>query len=83
LIFELISNFFFSSDATRKRYNSEKNLSKNLEEKDRIEREFVKKREKVKTIVNVLFCFCSIYALSINLNLNSLEDHIQQKHWQN
>lgn len=33
-------------DATRKRYNSEKNLSKNLEEKDRIERELVKKREK-------------------------------------
>ncbi|CAF1091658.1 unnamed protein product [Rotaria sordida] len=33
-------------DATRKRYNAEKHLSKNLEEKDKIEREFVKKREK-------------------------------------
>ncbi|CAF1244390.1 unnamed protein product [Rotaria sordida] len=33
-------------DATRKRYNAEKHLSKNLEEKDKIEREFVKKQEK-------------------------------------
>ncbi|CAF1020678.1 unnamed protein product [Rotaria sp. Silwood1] len=33
-------------DATRKRYNAEKHLSKNLEDKDKIEREFVKKREK-------------------------------------
>jgi hypothetical protein len=43
-------NFFhiFRIDTTRKRYNAEKNLSKNLEEKDKIEREFVKKREKVK-----------------------------------
>ncbi|CAF0822646.1 unnamed protein product [Didymodactylos carnosus] len=32
-------------DATRKRFDAEKNLSKNLEEKDKIEREFVKKRE--------------------------------------
>lgn len=34
-------------DASRKRYYAEKNLSKNLQEKDRIEREFIKKREKV------------------------------------
>lgn len=37
-------------DATKKRYHAEKNLSKNLQEKDRIEREFVKKREKVSRI---------------------------------
>ncbi|CAF1093396.1 unnamed protein product [Rotaria sordida] len=37
-------------DATRKRYNAEKHLSKNLEEKDKIEREFVKKREKYTTV---------------------------------
>ncbi|CAF1682823.1 unnamed protein product, partial [Adineta ricciae] len=33
-------------DTTAKRYKSEKKLSKNLEEKDTIEREFVKTREK-------------------------------------
>ncbi|CAF3438886.1 unnamed protein product [Rotaria socialis] len=33
-------------DTTKKRYYAEKSLSKNLEEKDKIEREFVKKREK-------------------------------------
>ncbi|CAF0981483.1 unnamed protein product [Didymodactylos carnosus] len=32
-------------DSTKKRFDAEKNLSKNLEEKDKIEREFVKKRE--------------------------------------
>ena len=36
--------------STRKRFESEKHLSKNLEEKDRIEREFVKKREQVMII---------------------------------
>jgi hypothetical protein len=34
-------------DTTSKRYNAEKNLSTNLQEKDKIEREFVKSREKV------------------------------------
>ncbi|CAF1582502.1 unnamed protein product [Rotaria magnacalcarata] len=33
-------------DTTKKRYYAEKSLSKNLQEKDKIEREFVKKREK-------------------------------------
>ncbi|CAF4274674.1 unnamed protein product, partial [Rotaria sp. Silwood2] len=32
-------------DATRKHFDAEKNLSKNLEERDRIEREFLKKKE--------------------------------------
>lgn len=40
-------------DATKKRYHAEKNLSKNLQEKDRIEREFVKKREKVSQIPSI------------------------------
>ena len=32
----------------KKRFEAEKNLSKNLEDKDRIEREFLKKKEQVK-----------------------------------
>lgn len=34
-------------DTTKKRYFAEKNLSKNLQEKDHIEQDFVKKKEKV------------------------------------
>jgi hypothetical protein len=45
--------YSISLDATRKRYKAEKHLSKNLEEKDQIEREFVKKREKV--IIQILY----------------------------
>jgi hypothetical protein len=37
------------SDAIKKRFDAEKNLSKNMEDKDRIEREFFKKREQVKS----------------------------------
>ena len=35
------------ADATRKRFDAEKNLTKNLEEKDRIERESLRKKEQV------------------------------------
>jgi hypothetical protein len=38
---------FIFSDTTKKRFDGEKHLSKNLEDKDRIEREFLKKREQV------------------------------------
>ena len=37
----------FFTDAVKKRFDSEKSLSKNLDEKDRLEREFIKKREQV------------------------------------
>ena len=47
----------FNTDVTRKRYNADKQLSKNLEEKDKIEREFVKKREKVKIYLNIKYKF--------------------------
>jgi hypothetical protein len=36
-------------DAIKKRFDAEKHLSKNLEEKDKIEREFFKKKEQVKS----------------------------------
>jgi hypothetical protein len=45
--FHLLFFYRYNLDTTRKRYSAEKHLSKNLEEKDRIGREFVKKREKV------------------------------------
>ncbi len=51
IISQNLQRFCFSYlsilDTTRKRYSADKNLSKNLEEKDRIERDFVKTREKV------------------------------------
>ena len=40
-------------DTTRKRYSADRNLSKNLEEKDRIERDYVKTREKVDLTSNI------------------------------
>ena len=39
----------FPLDAIKKRLDAEKNLSKNLEDKDQIEREFFKKKEQVKS----------------------------------
>lgn len=42
-------NKFLFLDSIKKRFDTEKSLSKNLEEKDKIEREYLKKREQVKS----------------------------------
>ncbi len=50
IIFKSLFCFFsinFYLDTIKKRLDTEKSLSKNLEEKDKIEREYFKKREQV------------------------------------
>ncbi len=47
--FILIDLSFIYLDAIKKRLDTEKSLSKNLEDKDKIEREFFKKREQVRS----------------------------------
>ncbi len=65
-----LSFYLLNTDATRKRYNAEKYLSKNLEEKDKIEREFVKTREKVNFYRSLLNYFKVFYFIHSLYNLS-------------
>ena len=55
---------FMLVDTNKKRYDSERQLSQNLQEKDHLEKDFVKKREKVRSrrhaeLGSILECFSS------------------------
>ena len=51
-------------DAMKKRFDSDKSLSKSLEEKDRLERELMKKREQVTGFLATSRLFQMIFVVS-------------------